>query len=81
MNYLEVFKTFGLNGGLLIILGILFAWVIKFVLKANEIREERLTKIIENHIHESTESNKELTTVIKELKILIENLSNVIKKE
>ena len=75
MEYITFFKTFGISGGIVVVVVFLLSWVIRFVLKANEAREEKLMLIIQNHIHDATESNKELTTVIKELKILIEKMN------
>jgi len=39
MEYITFFKTFGISGGIVVVVVFLLSWVIRFVLKANEARE------------------------------------------
>ena len=58
--------NYGLGVALSVFIAGFLAWILRFVLKENAKREDRLATIIENHLHALTESVNRLSQAIAE---------------
>ncbi len=58
--------NYGLGVALSIFIAGFLGWLLRFVLKENAKREDRLATIIENHLHALTESVNRLSQAIAE---------------
>lgn len=67
MDIAEIVKLAATNGlgiVLSVIIAIGLGWVLRFVLKENAKREDRLATIIENHLHSLTDSVSRINQAI-----------------